>query len=535
MPDNPRLTAPAPIATGPAANSYDEVPYESHPYAQTHPSRLATIATLFGITPPPVDKCRVLELGCAAGGNIVPMAEMFPESWFVGVDLSVRQIADGERIVRTAGLTNISLRHASILDVDETYGPFDYIICHGVFSWVPDVVREKILDICSKHLTPSGVAYISYNTYPGWHMRGMIRDMMRFHALRFESSDTRVKQARALLDFLTQSAPNDGGAYSTLLRSELEQLRHQADHYLYHEHLEDTNDPLYFHQFAALAEKHGLRYLGESRLTTMVSGNFTPEVQKTLQVVANDQVQAEQYMDFVRNRTFRETLLVKADVVPNWAINPEAIHALYVTTTRRTAEDAGDVRSAATVQYQTKSGMVLSTSSPELKAAMRILAERWPATVSFPDLNRAVNEMLGTSGDDKQTLALGLLNTYLAADLLDLYAAPIAAPIAGEMPVALAVARALLGAGMSLVANRRHEMYRPTDFDLRLIPLLDGTRDRAELLEQLTQLVLAQELTVQREGQPVTDPAAVREAIAPVLEKTLTDFAAAALLSDRSA
>src|SRR5207248_7297064 len=151
------------------------------------------------------------------------------------------------------GFSNISLRHASILDVDESYGPFDYVICHGVFSWVPDNVREKILDICAKHLTPSGVAYVSYNTYPGWHMRGMIRDMMRFHALRFSGAQTQVKQARALLDFLAKSAPQDGGAFASLLRSELEGVRTRADHYLYHEHLEAVNDPLYFHQFAEQA------------------------------------------------------------------------------------------------------------------------------------------------------------------------------------------------------------------------------------------------------------------------------------------
>ena len=116
MPDNMRLAAPEPTAQRPAGNSYDEVPYESHPYAQTHPSRLATVATLFGLTPPPVAKCRVLELGCAAGGNIVPMAELLPESEFVGIDLSGQQIADGERIVRATGLSNVSLRHASILD-----------------------------------------------------------------------------------------------------------------------------------------------------------------------------------------------------------------------------------------------------------------------------------------------------------------------------------------------------------------------------------------------------------------------------------
>jgi methyltransferase-like protein len=292
-----------------------------------------------------------------------------------------------------------------------------------------------------------------------------------------------------------------------------------------------------------VATRHGLRYLGESRLTTMVSGNFTPDVQKALQVVASDQVQAEQYMDFVRNRTFRETLLVRADAEPNWGIRPEAIRSLHVTPARRLdgktakqeqpspTDDSGDVRSNDTVQYQTKSGMTLSTSSPVLKAAMRVLGERWPGTVSFAELDRAVVEMLGGQSDGGQTLALGLLNTYLAADLLELHAAPVAAVKPGERPVALASARARLAAGETGVANRRHELVRPNDLDRQLLPLLDGTRDRAALLDRLTEMALAKEITVQREGQPLADAAAIREALAPALEQALASLAAASLLA----
>lgn len=527
-----RLEAPVTSAAVRATNSYDEVPYESHPYSQTHPSRLATIATLFGLMPPVVEKCRVLELGCASGGNLIPMAEALPGSWFVGVDLSGRQIGDGERTIRALGLTNISLRHASILDVNETYGAFDYVICHGVFSWVHNAVQQKILDICAKHLSPRGVVYISYNTYPGWHMRGMIRDMMRYHALRFDTPDLRIRQARALLDFLAQSTRQDGGAYSTLLRTELESLGHQADHYLYHEHLEDVNAPLYFHQFAELASQHKLRYLGEARLTTMVTGNFTPDVQKALETVAADQIQAEQYMDFVRNRTFRETLLVHADATPNWGIRPDSIHELHITTTRRVTEKSGDVRSNATAQYQTKSGMTLSTSSPPLKAAMKLLGEEWPRTISFKELNQTVNEMLDRPFEESEALALGLLNTYIAADLLELHAAPISAGIAGEKPIALPSVRARLAMGESCAANRRHDLFRPSDLDRKLLPLLDGTRDRAMLLDCLTDMAVREELTVQNNGQTMTNPTAIREALGPVLENTLDGFANAALLLD---
>jgi methyltransferase-like protein len=362
-------------------------------------------------------------------------------------------------------------------------------------------------------------------------MRGMIRDMMRYHATRFDTPGLRVQQARALLDFLAQSARQDGGAYTTLLRSELENLRHQADHYLYHEHLEEVNNPLYFHQFVELAARHGLRYLGEARLTTMVTGNFGPDVEKALRVVAGDQIQAEQYMDFVRNRTFRETLLVRADVTPNWSINPDAVRRLHVTVPRRVPDEAGDVRSTATVQYRTPSGMTLSTSSPALKAALRVLLARWPATVAFADLDRGAAALLGGESDGGKALAVGLLSAYLASDLLELHAAPIREAVAGERPASLAVARARIAAGATSVTTRRHETYKATDLDRQLIPLLDGTRDRAALVSRLAELATSGGLTVQRHGQPITDPADLRETLAGVLDKTLADYALLGLLA----
>src|SRR6266851_5993395 len=153
--------------------SYDEVPYHSFPFADSHPDRLATVAHLFGLTPPDPQTARILELGCASGGNLLPMAELYPQGRFIGIDLSERQIAAGQQAVTAVGLTNLELRQASILDVDASWGQFDYVIAHGVFSWVPEPVQDKILSICHTNLQPNGIAYISYNTLPGWHMRGM--------------------------------------------------------------------------------------------------------------------------------------------------------------------------------------------------------------------------------------------------------------------------------------------------------------------------------------------------------------------------
>jgi len=292
-----------------ATTSYDEVAYKSYAFAQSHPMRLGAMATLFGMNPKPVDRCRVLELGCAAGGNIIPMAEMFPESEFIGIDLSKRQIEDGQALLKELSLPNCQLLHKSITDIDPAFGQFDYIIAHGVFSWVPDLVQDAMLRICQENLSEQGVAYISYNTYPGWHMRGMIRDLMVYHAKSFGTAEEKLAQARALLHFLAEVTPRRD-PYGIFLKEEARHIDQCDDYYLFHEYLEEHNTPLYFYQFIDKAGAHHLQYLGETNFAEMLVSNFPEEVAEALMALTDDIVSMEQYMDFVRNRYFRQTLLV---------------------------------------------------------------------------------------------------------------------------------------------------------------------------------------------------------------------------------
>ncbi len=527
--------APAPTTL----NSYDEVPYASNPFAQTHPSRLFTIGTLFGLKPAPPQRCRVLELACAGGGNLIPMAEYLPDSEFVGIDLSAKQIADGQQMVRQLGLTNVTLKKVDIREVDAAFGTFDYVIAHGVYSWVPASVREKILDVCRTLLSPNGIGYVSYNTFPGWHMRGMIRDMMRYHSARFQTPTDRTNQARALLDFLATSVQKEG-PYSQLLKEELEGLRHQTDHYLYHEHLEEVNEPVYFHQFVAAAEAKGLKYLGEARVGTMVTGNFGPEIEKTLRMLATDQVMAEQYMDFLRNRMFRETLLCHAAQSPSWSVAPDALRALHVSSVARPqpAEGQAELNTAdeSPVTYRSPSGMTMTTTRPLLKTAMLILQQAFPGSVPFDALRRQARERLGGRSDDAAKaaedttlIAVGLLNCYMGSDLVELHGMPITfARTAGERPVALPHAR--LTAASGTVANRRHEVVRLTELDRRLIPLLDGTRDRPALVNQLTDIAVSGALTVRKDDKPITDRDTLHAALASIIDEALTKVANTAVL-----
>src|SRR5690606_15051239 len=137
---------------------------------------------------------RVLELGCGDGANILPMAAAFSMSEFVGIDLAPKTVEQGKNRIQQLGIKNVSLHHLNITDFNPSYGKFDYIICHGIYSWVDDAVREKILQNVQTHLNPQGIAYISYNTMPGWHFRGLARDLMQFHGSRYKNAPMYVNQ-----------------------------------------------------------------------------------------------------------------------------------------------------------------------------------------------------------------------------------------------------------------------------------------------------------------------------------------------------
>ena len=470
---------------------YDEVPYESRPFPQTHPDHLATVATFFGMEPPPVESCRVLELGCAAGGNLIPMAATLPGARFVGIDLSGRQIDDGRRAVKALGLRNVELRRLSILDVGDDLGEFDYIVCHGVFSWVPAPARDKILAVCAERLAPTGVAFVSYNTYPGWHLPGTVRSMMRFHADRFAEPTVRVRQARAVLEFLAAATPAENDGYGGGLHKELQLLRKVPDHYLFHEYLAEENAPVYFHEFNALAEGHGLQYLGEAAFLEMLTDHLAPGVANTLRLLAPDLVQTEQYLDFLRNRRFRQTLLCHKGVSLNRAPVPERLEGLHVASAFRPVSAQPDPGPGAVAEFRSPRGLPVSVGEPLVTAAFLHLADAWPAAVPFRDLRAAALARLGrqavpdpSDAPDSRLLLASLLKCA-APGAVEFRLSPsrLVAEVS-ERPRANPLARLQAATGVPVV-GLRHEVVALDALDRRVLRHLDGSRDRDQILRAL--------------------------------------------------
>jgi methyltransferase-like protein/SAM-dependent methyltransferase len=517
---------------------YDAIPYPTSPFRQTRPERLGAIARLFGLEAPPAEKCRVLELGCSMGGNLIVMAQDHPGSRFLGIDASSRQIGEGWKTIDTLGLKNIQLKQLDILDIGDDIGEFDYIISHGVFSWVPAPVQGKMLEICQRHLAPNGVAYISYNTYPGWHIRGIVRDMMFFRGVQFADPQTSLAQAKSLVEFVAQSSKGADTPYQRLLQSELKHIGQMEDYYLQHEHLEENNQPLYFHEFARRLAVNGLQYLGDADFSTMVSSNFSAEVAKTLQELgAHDIVQMEQYMDFVRCRYFRKTLVCRSGVRLNRTLTPAVVKDLLLASDAKPATPEWALDPAQTMSFESAGGYKISCKAPLTKIALRTLQREWPMPVAFSALLARCKAEAATAGypaDEAgaEEFLAGEMLTGMAAGVVEWRLTPVPfTTVVADMPAATALARLQAAQGYK-VTNLRGELLTLDEIHRQTLRQLDGSRGRAQLAEALVAPVRRGELVLQRDSdkQPVTDEGEMRRLLGPAIDKVLQNLAKRALL-----
>jgi SAM-dependent methyltransferase/methyltransferase-like protein len=487
----------------PRPTSYDETPYPGLAYAQTHPAHLAALGTLLGLTPTQPALCSVLELGCTDGGNLIPMAVAYPQSKFVGVDLSATQIEMGQSRIAALGLTNISLLHKNILDIDAQFGQFDYILAHGIYSWVPPDVRDALLAICGRNLTPQGIAYVSYNTYPGWHLFQPIREILSYRLAHVSTPQERIDIALELLRGLVSEEGKRGDVAMLLpigaatLWSRIESAPPDViNSILLHDILEENNHPVYFWQFHDHASRHGLQYLVESNFSMVVPNDLSDAAKAQIRASSRSGIDVEQYIDFYRGRLFRQTLLCHQDIQLDRTLRLARLRGLSIASLTNEVEPT-DLASGVVAHFQAGDGATLSVDAPISKAALLNLHECWPAALSFEQLLDSAGSRLAEMGidpGDREEAAAILAADLFAAlsysnNLIHLFLSP--PPIAATLsarPYASSLAR-LQAITAEIVTTLFHENTYADRRARLLLTLLDGTRDSAALREAYARLI----------------------------------------------
>ncbi len=518
--------------------AYDEIPYPDLCHSLTHPGRMAAIAILLNMQPAPVETCRVLEIGCASGSNLMSMAYGLPKATFVGIDNSARQITAAREIAASLGLSNTTFEHRDILDITPEFGQFDYIVSHGIYSWVPPHVQDKLLAICKHNLAPQGVAYVSFNTLPGWHMLLMVREMMQYHTRDITNPQERAAAAWDFIEQLSKMIPQaETSAYASLLSTYLDN-RHNAvigfdawhNSVLLHDELAEFNEPIYFHEFAERAAAHGLSYLAEADFPKVMTHDLTDEAASQIANLAQNTIELEQYLDFARHQTFRRTLLCHEDIEVERTLRGSRVRGLYISS-RALPKPADENTPEGIAQFHSTDGATFSTDHAITALALDCLYEISPQAVPFDVLFAEACRRLGVDQPDEEdaaVLAINLLRGFAySTRLVELLAYdPQFTLQVSERPRTSPLALRQV-TNVPLVSNLRHEQVELDGMMYGVLPLLDGQHDRAAIVSALLEFVAAGKAVPPR---PDMTPEQIRSDLERDLDQALRWLARAALL-----
>lgn len=439
-----------------ARTAYDEVRYSNYPYAQTHPDRLATVAALHGLAAPDPRTCRVLELGCGAGGNLLAMAVATPGIQALGIDLASEPVEEGNRVVAEVGLGNVELRRGDVTDLTEgQLGEFDYVIAHGLYAWVPEPVRDAVLAACHSHLAADGLAYVSYNANPGGHLRRLLREAGLWFGRGEADPLARAERAQALYRFVETSRTDADDWWGGMLRGTIEPFAWGPTYRLVHDDLSEHWNPVWFAEFAERAAGHGLAYVGDGDLANLLPERVPEPVEAgARELVGGDRIAYEQVLDMLRCVFFRQSVLCRDSRSASAEPDPDAVRGLSFAVRGDAAADGGP------------KGL--------LGSALALLRSRAPDTVGFDELRAAL-------GADPGALAEAVLEGF-RAELVMPHSAPLRAVRAdSERPLASPLARwqAQHEPEVTSLAYTSVRMEEPAA--RLLLTLLDGTRDRAAI------------------------------------------------------
>jgi methyltransferase-like protein/2-polyprenyl-3-methyl-5-hydroxy-6-metoxy-1,4-benzoquinol methylase len=390
---------------------YDEMPYHGYPFEYNRPENLKSVGSLFGVDAPKLETARILELGCSDGGNLFRFAELYPKSYTLGVDLSKVEIENGQKILNHLKLKNVDLKAMSITDLDESFGKFDYIICHGVFSWVPDFVKDSILEVSKKLLNKNGLAFISYNTLPGWNMINSVRELMMFHSTNFSEVKEKVTQSRAALSFIQESLEGQKTPHAEFMQEAAKVMAGREDQYIRHEYLAEENKAFYFNEFIAKARENDLEYVGDTDVHRMYIGNMPKKSVEKLGTI-KDIVRAEQYMDFLNNTQFRCTVLSHKDTNISRSITDDTVQKFNYFCKITPLDDKINIEDGSKVTFYLDNNKerTFETSAPEMKAILTILSQNNGNPLSVNEITDQASKLVPKA--QKQAIKSNIVSNF---------------------------------------------------------------------------------------------------------------------------
>lgn len=297
-----------------------ELPYIAAYYPEQSPVHLELAGVFSGVDAPRAARpYRFLELGCGVGASLAVLAASNPSSEFVGVDFSPAEIRRGLRLASEAGLSNLKLVEADFVDLAKerrSLGTFDFVVCHGVYTWVAPDVRRAIVDILGASTEPGALVYVGYNSLPGWAGAIGLQKLLALIAdgksgdsdARFQAALADVIRLRdeALVDVDLDFLPDS-------LKSALDKIASapaSAFRYAAHEYLSKHWSPLFRIDLVRDLERAKLDFIGTTHLLDRFPETMLSPAQRAL-FDGRPATTTAQLLEFVRPPRFRRDVFAR--------------------------------------------------------------------------------------------------------------------------------------------------------------------------------------------------------------------------------
>ena len=504
---------------------YDQLPFEGATAPATHPSRLAAIAQLAGFKPPDVQSARVLELGCGLGVNLIAMAQHLPGARFVGIDLSPAQIRVGQEIIATLGLTNVELKALDVQEITPSLGSFQYIVCHGVYSWVPAQVQTQMLRVYAQNLCENGIGHLSFQVHPGNYPWMVMHELLTRRA-RAAGEANALPAAREMLGILRACLSENQSPLAPLLRGQIDFLEKMPDWFVAHETLAPINTATFFDEFIAQAAAQGLGYLGDAVPHVGAPERLAPAARQALQQNASSRIERELWMDVLTQRQTRESILSHASALPSaeQARLPERVRGLYVASPAKIRQQTP--KPSSDVVYYTVGDAETGTADRIVKSLIDRLIALWPESVSVDQLISLESRNLSVN-EQKLCETLCQMQAFGLVEFDSV--APRCRRSVGEQPSTSPLAR-WQAARSDRVTNLRHTPGTVTPLERLVLRRLDGSRSHSQLLNDLVADVELEPLAIADLKVEPDRSGGVRTALSQSLEPLLSDLARYGLL-----
>jgi methyltransferase-like protein len=352
----------------------------------------------------------------------------------------------------------------------------EYIIAHGVYSWVPPDVQQALLRLCAQNLSETGLAMISFNVYPGWQNPSALREALKLHAGDATDAPSRIERARHLLDGLATVFAAPSTPYAAQMKEEIERARKAETSYFFHEYLEENNEPLYFHQFASRIATQGLQFLWEAQPHVASLEQFTPPVRQALVELSRDPVALEQNVDLLKGTRFRQPVLCKAGVAVDRSGRSGRFEGIYAAGPVRREAPTADGKA----QFSIRGGRQITAADREVATMLDMFNAAWPSAVSFGELVARIG-LVGRADGQTAFRVRNNLAALMLQNAIELmtYPPPIPAQVSNH-PLASPLVR-LQAARGPRVTTLCHKTLDLPDAHRKLLAHLDGSRTREDI------------------------------------------------------